>query len=95
MSPGLEEVAEHRVLGGGGQLGHDVPPLRVDVEVMDRRAVPLVGAVVGCRDQGRDLRRAQQWVERRRPRFSEPMLTIHQRPFSPDDRSEVGHWEET
>jgi IS30 family transposase len=42
---------------------------------------------------GRDHRRAQQRVERRRPRFEQPMLTIHQRPFPPEDRSEAGHWE--
>ncbi|AEA22340.1 Integrase catalytic region [Pseudonocardia dioxanivorans CB1190] len=42
---------------------------------------------------GRDHRRAHQKVERRRPRFAQPMLTIHQRPFRPEDRSEAGHWE--
>jgi len=42
---------------------------------------------------GRDHRRAQQRVERRRPRFAEPMLSIHQRPFAPTDRSQAGHWE--
>jgi transposase, IS30 family len=42
---------------------------------------------------GRDHRRARQRVERRRPRFEQPMLTIHQRPFQPEDRSEAGHWE--
>lgn len=42
---------------------------------------------------GRDHRRAHQRVDRRRPRFAEPMLTIHQRPFHPTDRSEAGHWE--
>lgn len=42
---------------------------------------------------GRDHRRAHQRVDRRRPRFAEPMLTIHQRPFAPTDRSEAGHWE--
>jgi transposase, IS30 family len=42
---------------------------------------------------GRDHRRAQQRVERRRPRFQQPMLTIHDRPFPPEDRSEPGHWE--
>ena len=31
--------------------------------------------------------------ERRRPRFEQPMLTIHERPFPPEDRSEAGHWE--
>jgi IS30 family transposase len=41
---------------------------------------------------GRDHRRAHQRVERRRPRFQQPMLTIHQRPFPPEDRSEAGHW---
>jgi IS30 family transposase len=30
---------------------------------------------------------------RRRRRFGEPMLSVHQRPFSPDDRSQPGHWE--
>ena len=42
---------------------------------------------------GRDHRRAQQHVDRRRPRFEQPMLTIHQRPFGPQDRSQAGHWE--
>jgi transposase, IS30 family len=43
---------------------------------------------------GRDHRRAQQRTERRRPRFEYPMLTIHQRPFPPEDRSQPGHWRE-
>jgi IS30 family transposase len=42
---------------------------------------------------GRDHRRAQTRVDRRRPRFEQPMLTIHERPFQPEDRSEPGHWE--
>ena len=42
---------------------------------------------------GRDHRRAHQKVERRRPRFAQPMLTIHQRPFRMADRGEAGHWE--
>lgn len=42
---------------------------------------------------GRDKRRVQQRTDRRRPRFEQPMLTIHHRPFDPADRSEAGHWE--
>jgi transposase, IS30 family len=42
---------------------------------------------------GRDHRRAHQHAERRRPRFEQPMLTIGQRPFRPEDRSQAGHWE--
>ena len=42
---------------------------------------------------GRDHCRAQQRVERRRPRFSQPMLTIHERAFLLEDRAEAGHWE--
>jgi transposase, IS30 family len=42
---------------------------------------------------GRDHRRAHQHAERRRPRFEQPMLTIGQRPFQPEDRSQAGHWE--
>ena len=42
---------------------------------------------------GRDHRRAHQNTQRRRPRFQQPMLTIHDRPFEPADRSEAGHWE--
>jgi IS30 family transposase len=42
---------------------------------------------------GRDHRRAHQLAERRRPRFEQPRLTIHQRPFQPADRSQAGHWE--
>ena len=42
---------------------------------------------------GRDHRHAYQRTERRRPRFEHPMLTIHQRHFPPEDRSQPGHWE--
>ncbi|MEV6096221.1 IS30 family transposase [Nocardia sp. NPDC051981] len=42
---------------------------------------------------GRDHRRAHQRPQRRRPRFEQPMLTIHDRPFPPEDRSQAGHWE--
>jgi IS30 family transposase len=42
---------------------------------------------------GRDHRRAHQRLHRRRPRFQQPMLTIHDRPFPVDDRSQAGHWE--
>ena len=42
---------------------------------------------------GRDHRRAHQHPERRRPRFEQPMLSIRQRPFQPEDRSQAGHWE--
>jgi IS30 family transposase len=42
---------------------------------------------------GRDHRRAHQKPAQRRPRFAQPMLSIHQRPFDPGDRTEPGHWE--
>jgi len=42
---------------------------------------------------GRDHRRAHQRGHRRRPRFQHPMLSIHQRPFPPEDRSQAGRWE--
>lgn len=42
---------------------------------------------------GRDHRRAQQQAHRRRQRFEQPMLSVHERPFLPTDRSEAGHWE--
>ena len=42
---------------------------------------------------GRDHRRAQQRIDRRRPRFEQPMRSIHERPFPPEDRGEAGHWE--
>lgn len=42
---------------------------------------------------GRTHRRAHQRPGRRRPRFTQPMLSIHQRPFAPTDRSQAGHWE--
>jgi IS30 family transposase len=42
---------------------------------------------------GRDHRRAHRRSDRRRPRFEQPMLSIHQRPFPPDNRADAGHWE--
>jgi len=42
---------------------------------------------------GRDHRRAHMRFTRRRRRFGEPMLSVHQRPFPPEDRSQPGHWE--
>lgn len=42
---------------------------------------------------GRDHRRAHVRFARRRRRFGEPMLSVHQRPFAPHDRTQPGHWE--
>lgn len=42
---------------------------------------------------GRTHRRAQYRNHKRKPRFEQPMQSIHQRPFKPEDRSEPGHWE--
>ena len=42
---------------------------------------------------GRDHRRAHSRVSRAGRRFTQPMLTIHERGFDPDDRSDPGHWE--
>ncbi|WP_217999750.1 helix-turn-helix domain-containing protein [Curtobacterium ammoniigenes] len=39
---------------------------------------------------GRDHRRAHMDLRRRRPRFQQPMLTIHDRPFEPEYQSEAG-----
>jgi len=41
---------------------------------------------------GCDHRRANEHAQQRRPRFEQPMLTISQRPFGPEDRSQAGHW---
>jgi IS30 family transposase len=41
----------------------------------------------------RDHRRAQQRTDRRQPRFEQPMRSIHERPFPPEDLGEAGHWE--
>jgi IS30 family transposase len=42
---------------------------------------------------GRDHRRAHHRQRRRRGRFQQPMLSIHDRPFAATDRSQAGHWE--
>lgn len=42
---------------------------------------------------GRTARRAQVRIHRRRPRFEQPMLSIHERGFDPLDRSQPGNWE--
>jgi IS30 family transposase len=42
---------------------------------------------------GRDHRRARQRTDRRRARFEQPMLTIHERPAVVASRDEAGHWE--
>lgn len=42
---------------------------------------------------GRDHRRAQVRPGQRRKRFNASMLSVHERPFEPGDRSEPGHWE--
>ena len=42
---------------------------------------------------GRPGRRAQRRDRQRRPRFEQPMLTIHDRPFEPGVRTRWGHWE--
>lgn len=57
------------------------------------RAPKVVSLRRGPLRTGRDHRRAHQRPTGRRPRFAQPMLSIHQRPFDPSDRSQVGHWE--
>ena len=57
------------------------------------RPSPLVPRRRSPLRTGRDHRRAHHTAERRRPRFQQPMLSIQQRPFAFDDRSEAGHWE--
>ena len=58
-----------------------------------RRPSPLAPHRRSPLRTGRDHRRAHQHVDRRRPRFEQPMLSIHQRPFQPEDRRQAGHWE--
>jgi IS30 family transposase len=58
-----------------------------------RRPSPLAPHHRSPLRSGRDHRRAHQRSERRRPRFEQPMRTIDERPFPPEDRSEPGHWE--
>ena len=41
----------------------------------------------------RDHRRAHMAGRRQRVRFTGATLSVHDRPFSPEDRSESGHWE--
>jgi IS30 family transposase len=41
----------------------------------------------------RDHRRAHHTAERRRTRFQQPVLSIHQRPSAPEDRPADGPWE--
>jgi len=71
------------------------------VEPLDRLAVSqplrdLIGELLGQRwSPGQIARhlRAHQHHDQLRPRFEQPMLSIHQWPFAPDYRSEAGHWE--
>jgi transposase, IS30 family len=58
-----------------------------------RRPSPLAPHHRSPLRTGRDHRRAHQHAQQRRPRFEQPMLTIRQRPFPPEDRSQAGHWE--
>lgn len=51
---------------------------------------PLTSSPLGT---GRIHRRAQYRSRARRPRFEQPMRSIHDRPFESWDRSEPGHWE--
>jgi transposase, IS30 family len=57
------------------------------------RPSPLASHRVSPLRTGRDHRRAHQHLKQRRPRSEQPMLTIGQRPFQPEDRSQAGHWE--
>jgi transposase, IS30 family len=58
-----------------------------------RRPSPLAPHQQSPLRAGRDHRRAHQHTDRRRPNFEQPMLTIRERPFPPEDRSEAWHWE--
>jgi transposase, IS30 family len=81
----------------------DIPEMRLCHESIYRaiyrpgswlmRPAPLAPERRSPLRTGREHRRAQQQPGRRRARFEQPMLTVHQRPFTPEDRSEAGHWE--
>lgn len=43
--------------------------------------------------QGRAARKPRSGTDERKPRFREPMVMIHDRPSSADDRAIPGHWE--
>lgn len=58
-----------------------------------QRPTPLAPLRLSPLRTGRTGRRAQVRPDRRRPRFQQPMLSVHQRPFAADDRSQIGHWE--
>lgn len=58
-----------------------------------QRPTPLAPFRMTPLRTGRTARRAQVRVHRRRPRFEQPMLSIHERGFDPLDRSQPGNWE--
>lgn len=58
-----------------------------------RRPTPLAPHRASPLRTGRIGRRGQQRSNQRRVRFEQPMLTIHERSFAPDERGEHGHWE--
>jgi IS30 family transposase len=93
-----EQISRHL----RARFGHD-PHMRLCHESIYRavyrpgsplmRPTPLAPHRRSPLRTGRDHRRAQQQPGRRRPRFEQPMLTVHDRPFKPEDRSQAGHWE--
>lgn len=56
-----------------------------------RMDLPVSNATAPLRT-GRTRRRAQRRGHGQRRRFEQPRLSIHQRPFALEDRSEPGHW---
>lgn len=57
-----------------------------------RMSITTAGMAAPLRT-GRTRRRGQRRTRGQRRRFEQPMLSIRQRPFAPEDRDEPGHWE--
>lgn len=76
-----------------GESGMYVAPESIYLAIYRRIPGVIVKQERSPLRTGRDHRRAHTRVSRAGRRFAQPMLTIHERGFDPDDRSDPGHLE--
>ncbi len=76
-----------------GESGMYVAPESIYLAISRRIPGVVVKPEQSPLRTGRDHRMAHTRVSRAGRRFAQPMLTIHERGFDPDDRSDPGHWE--
>lgn len=89
----LQQISRPLEAAHPSEPGTHVAPEGIDLGIYRRIPGVIVPRERSPLRTSRNQRRAHSRVSRVGRRFAQPMLTIHERVFDPDDRTEPGHWD--